>query len=140
MWSSLWEDTTVSTEAEQEEQDEIKGEILNNITALGSVEEMEIAKEEVKEEKELEEMVTENGETDNKPSDASNSGTENSVETEETKEKPVISSQIENDENGQKMDVTEETKNAAIPSASSENPNNFGSELAEYFSSEGKKM
>merc|ERR1719242_3005012 len=139
MWSSLLESSTVSTEAEQEqqeEQDEIKGEILNNITALGSVEEMEIAKEEVKEEKELEEMVTENGETDNKPSDASNSGTENSVETEETKEKPVISSQIENDENGQKMDVTEETKNAAIPSASSENPNNFGSELAEYFSSE----
>ena len=112
-------------------------EVFNNITAFDTVEEMDIAKVEVKQEKE-EEMVTENGENDNQPSDLSNSGQENLVEAEETKEKPVISSQIESNEAEQKMDVTEETnKVSANPTAPQENSSNFGSELAEYFSSEG---
>merc|ERR1711884_423752 len=98
----------------------------------------EIAKVEVKQEKE-EEMVTENGENDNKPSDSSNSVNENLLEAEEIKEKPVISSQIENNETEQKMEVTDcDTKEvSANPTAPQENPSNFGSELAEYFSSEG---
>merc|ERR1719433_1540181 len=96
---------------------------------------MEIAKEDVKQEKE-EKMVTENGQTDNAPSD-SNSGIEHPVEAKQTKEKPVIASQIDNNVAEQKAEVTEETKSSATQSAPQENPNNFGSELAEYFSSEG---
>merc|ERR1712110_570873 len=97
---------------------------------------MEIAKEEIKEEKE-EKMVTENGPADNEPSDATNCGNEHLVESKETKEKPVNASQIENNDADaeQRVEVTEETKNSAA--APQENPNNFGSELAEYFSSEG---
>jgi len=148
MWSSVWEDGDVTTEDEemQEEQEdnkeEKKEEIFNNITSsLEAVEEMEIAKEDVKEEeeekKEEEEMVTENGENDSKPSDLNNSGTEIPVEAEKNKETPVISSQNENNETEQKTEMTEETKNSSIPSVPQENPSNFGSELAEYFSTEG---
>ena len=149
MWSSVWEDGDVTTEDEemQEEQEdnkeEKKEEIFNNITSsLEAVEEMEIAKEDVKEEeeekKEEEEMVTENGENDSKPSDLNNSGTEIPVEAEKNKETPVISSQNENNETEQKTEMTEETKNSSIPSVPQENQSNFGSELAEYFSTEGE--
>ena len=136
MWSSLWEDAAVTTEVEESREDEV----FNNITAFDTVEEMEIAKVEVKQEKE-EAMVTENGEIDNKPSDSSNSVNENLVEAEEIKEKPVISSQIESNGTEQKLEVTEsEAKEvSANPTAPQENPSNFGSELAEYFSSEGNR-
>merc|ERR1712048_1478577 len=66
-----------------------------------------------------------------------NSGIEHPVEAKQTKEKPVIASQIDNNVAEQKAEVTEETKESAAPSAPQENPSNFGSELAEYFSSEG---
>ena len=138
MWSSLWEDAGATDEdaKPQEEQEPKQEEIFNNITSFGAVEEMEIAKEEIKQEKE-EKMVTENGQAENAPSDSSNSGNENLVEVKETKEKPVIASQIDNNAAEEKAEVTEETKDSAAPSAPQENPSNFGSELAEYFSSEG---
>ena len=150
MWSSVWEDGAVTTENEDEEMQEVpednkeedKEEIFNNITSsLGAVEEMEIAKEDVEQEEEekKEELVTENGENDNKPSDLCNSGAEIPVEAEKTKETPVISSQIENNETEQKTEMAEETKNP-IPSVPQENPSNFGSELAEYFSTEGESI
>merc|ERR1712048_1526538 len=66
-----------------------------------------------------------------------NSGIEHPVEAKQTKEKPVIASQIDNNVAEQKAEVTEETKSSATQSAPQENPSNFGSELAEYFSSEG---
>merc|ERR1711988_723319 len=77
------------------------------------------------------------GENDSKPSDLNNSGTEIPVEAEKNKETPVISSQNENNETEQKTEMTEETKNSSIPSVPQENQSNFGSELAEYFSTEG---
>jgi len=126
-------------EVPEDNKEEDKEEIFNNITSsLEAVEEMEIAKEEVEQEEEekKEELVTENGENDNKPSDLCNSGAEIPVEAEKTKETPVISSQIENNETEQKTEMAEETKNP-IPSVPQENPSNFGSELAEYFSTEG---
>merc|ERR1719219_3321987 len=87
MWSSLWEDAEASHENEksQEEQEPKHEEIFNNITSLGAVEEMEIAKEEIKQEKE-EKMVTENGQIDNAPSDSNNSGIEHPVEAKEIKQ------------------------------------------------------
>ena len=138
MWSSLWEDAAPTNDDEKSEveQEPKQEEIFNNITSFEAVEEMEIAKEEIKEEKE-EKMVTENGQTDNSTSDSTNSGNEDPVEAKETKEKPVIASQIDNNVAEGKVEVTEETKNSATPSAPQENPSNFGSELAEYFSSEG---
>ena len=139
MWSSLWEDAGATEEEDDKSQEELEPkqeEIFNNITSFGAVEEMEIAKEDVKQEKE-EKMVTENGQTDNTPSDSNNSGIEHPVEAKQTKEKPVIASQIDNNVAEQKAEVTEETKNSATPSGPQENPSNFGSELAEYFSSEG---
>ena len=138
MWSSLWEDAAPTNDDEKSEveQEPKQEEIFNNITSFGAVEEMEIAKEDVKQEKE-EKMVTENGQTDNTPSDSNNSGIEHPVEAKQTKEKPVIASQIDNNVAEQKAEVTEETKSSATQSAPQENPSNFGSELAEYFSSEG---